>query len=228
MTHWDNVWENRKTISDYSLYYAHFMNDIAQSLQKGATVLEAGCGSGDTLACFTHQKTYGLDLSKKSLALAKKNADHATLGNIFHMPFSNEKFDLVYNSGVLEHFKEPTNLHAAQEMVRVTKKGGTVIIILPNKYCFWYRLYKKLTIALTGSWEFGYEEEYSLRRLKNLTRRAGLHIEKAFGLAVMVPFATNRIEILPITIRKKLIHLDTIFPFKEYYAFGTGVICKKI
>lgn len=225
---WDNVWENRKKISDYSLHYYNFMKNFGNSLPEGAKVLEAGCGSGDTLAAFKKQETYGLDLSKKSLALAKKNAKHTVLGDIFKMPFKDNTFDLVYNSGVLEHFPEPNNLKATKEMARITKKGGYVIIILPNKYCFWYRAVKIATIKITGKWEFGYEEEYSLPRLKNLVQRAGLKIEKTFGLTVLPPFATNRIEILPLSVRKHLIHLDKLFPFREYYAFGTGVICKKV
>ena len=224
---WDDVWEHRKAVSDYSLHYFNFMKNFSKNLKKGAKVLEAGCGSGDTLKCFKDQETYGLDISKKSLELAKKNTDHIVLGNILEMPFKDNEFDLVYNSGVLEHFKEPQNLKGTKEMARVTKKDGHVIIIMPNKYCFWYRAYKILTIKLTGKWEFGYEEEYSINRLKDLARRAGLKIVKTFGLHVLPPLATNRFQILPFNIRKHLIHLDKIFPFKPYYAFGTGVICKK-
>ena len=225
---WDEVWEHRKTVSDYSLSYFHFMKQFVKNLKKGDSVLEAGCGSGDTLAVFKEQETYGLDLSEKSLKLAKENAKHMIKGNIFHIPCKDEQFHLVYNSGVLEHFKEPHNLEAAKEMVRITKKGGYVIIILPNRYCFWYRLYKIATIKLTGKWEFGYEEEYSHTRLKKLAQRAGLQIIQSFGLEVLPPLATNRFELLPQKVRKYFTYLDKIFPFREYYAFGTGVICKKI
>ena len=227
MTHWDEVWDHRNAVSDYSLHYYNFMKNFAKKLKKDAKVLEAGCGSGDTLSSFKDQETYGLDMSKNALQLAKKNCNHTVLGNIMKIPFKDNTFDLVYNSGVLEHFKEPYNLKATKEMARVAKKGGYVIIILPNKYCFWYRLYKMLTIKLTGKWEFGYEEEYSHKRLKDLARRAGLQIIKSFGLEVTPPLATNRFQLLPVKLRKLLIHLDKLFPFKPYYAFGTGVICVK-
>ena len=225
---WDDVWANRNTISDYSIQYARFIEKFAKRLQKGAKVLEAGCGSGDTLALFKDQKSYGLDFSKKSLELAKENADELVLGDIMNIPLPDNMFDLVYNSGVLEHFPEPKNLQATKEMARIAKKGGYVVIILPNKFCVWYRMYKWLTTKVTGTWEFGYEEHYSLARLKKLARRAGLQVEETFGLQVLPPFATNRKELLSVKKRKKLTKIDKLFPKKEWYAFGTGVICKKV
>tara|TARA_Y100000310_G_scaffold345688_1_gene468297 strand:- start:2345 stop:3034 length:690 start_codon:yes stop_codon:yes gene_type:complete len=225
---WDDVWKNRNTISDYSLQYGWFMSNFAKCLPKKGKVLEAGCGSGDTLALFKDQETYGFDLSKKSLELAKKNADKTVLGDIMKMPLKDNTFDLVYNSGVLEHFKEPTNLVAAKEMARITKVGGYVVIVLPNKYCLWYQLYKWFTTKITGTWEFGYEECYSSARLKNLVRRAGLQVVETFGLQVLPPLATNRSEAVSLKIRKKVMKLNKLFPSSALYAYGTGVVCKKV
>ncbi len=225
---WDDVWKNRNTISDYSLQYGWFMSNFSKRLSKGGKVLEAGCGSGDTLALFKEQETYGFDLSKKSLELAKKNANKTVLGNIMKMPLKDNTFDLVYNSGVLEHFKEPTNLTAAKEMARITKVGGYVIIVLPNTYCLWYQLYKWITTKITGTWEFGYEESYSSARLRNLVRRAGLQVVETFGLQVLPPLATNRSEAMSLKFRKKIVKLNKLFPSSAWYAYGTGVVCKKV
>ena len=142
-------------------------------------------------------------------------------------PVQDETFDLVYNSGVLEHFPEEESLQMAQEMARITKKGGYVVIILPNKYCLWFRLYKKIA-QLGGFWEFGYEREYSVPMIKKLARESNLEIKRLFGLQAMVALATNKMEIVPLSLRKHLIGVDKLFPWKQYYGFGVGIICKKI
>lgn len=224
---WDNVWNQRFVISDYSLQYRKFTSQLSKKIKIKSKVLEAGCGTGEGLIAFSKDHdTYGLDISEKALELAKENCKHPVKGDIFKIPFPENTFDLVFNSGVLEHFKEPNNLKAAKEMVRVTKKGGLVVIILPNAYCIWYRIYKKIA-QLLKQYEFGYEEEYSTKRLEKLTKDAGLEIIEKFGLQAFVATATNRFQLLPFYIRKHLVKLDLIFPFKEHYAFGTGVVCRK-
>ena len=224
---WNTVWKNRRVTSDYSLQYYNFINSFSKRLEKNGKVLEAGCGSGDTLKCFKNQKSFGLDLSTKSLELAKGNANNLVLADLFKMPFKDGSFDLVYNSGVLEHFLEEKTIEGVKEMARVTKQGGYVIIIMPNTLCIWFRIYKYLTIKITGKWEFGYEESYSIIRLKRIIKKSKLKVIKKFGLQVLLPLATNRFEILPLKFRKYLIYLDKLFLFREYYAFGIGVICKK-
>ncbi len=225
---WDDVWKQRNVISDYSIQYYRFMQHFSRRLPKRAKVLESGCGSGDSLRCFPEQETYGLDFSQESIKLAKQNVDHAVLGDLFAMPFAANTFDLVYNSGVLEHYKEPKNLAGVKEMARVTKKDGYVIIILPNTLCVWYRIYKWISTQVTGTWMFGYEESYTSARLQHLVKRAGLQIVRPFGLQVLPPVATNRYSLLPLSLRKALAYLDDIFPFRSQYAYGTGVICKKV
>ncbi len=82
---------------------------------EGSTVLEAGCGTGQTLSRFsTRHNTVGLDISQAALNLARSNCKNPVLGSIFEIPFKDNTFDLVYNSGVIEHFKDPDNVAAIQ------------------------------------------------------------------------------------------------------------------
>lgn len=224
---WEKVWTKKLITSDYSLKYLDFMQGIEKSLAQGSLVLEAGCGTGQTLALLSerHEST-GLDISRAALNIARNNCKNPVLGSIFTIPFRDNTFDLVYNSGVIEHFEDPTNIAAIQEMARVTRPSGRVVIIVPNTLCLWYRAGKSVAVIMKN-FEFGYEEDYSPGRLKIAAARAGLVVEKTFGLQALPPLATNDREILPVRLRKIIGLVEKAFPKKQYYAYTVGIIARK-
>jgi len=224
---WEKVWTKNLITSDYSLKYLEFMQDIEKDLAAGSKVIEAGCGTGQTLALLSERhETHGLDISWAALKLTRNSCNNSVLGSIFTIPFKDNSFDLVYNSGVIEHFTDPENVVAIKEMARITKPSGKVIIIVPNTLCLWYKV-GKFVAVMTKNFEFGYEEDYSPRSIENATRRAGLIIEKTFGLQVLPPLATNDREVLPLTLRKRIGLIEQAFPKKQYYAYTVGVIARK-
>ncbi|HPS23938.1 MAG TPA: class I SAM-dependent methyltransferase [Methanoregulaceae archaeon] len=224
---WEKVWTKNLITSDYSQKYLDFIQGIDRSLPEGSTVLEAGCGTGQTLARLSSRhETVGLDISRAALNLARSNCKNPVHGSIFEIPFRDNMFDLVYNSGVIEHFVDPTNVNAIREMARVTKPSGRVIIIVPNTLCLWYKTGKSIAVMMKN-FEFGYEEDYTPERLKNATMRAGLVVEQMFGLQVLPPLATNDREVLPIGLRKKIGSVENLLPFRHYYAYTVGIIARK-
>lgn len=224
---WEKVWRKNLIVSDYSLKYLDFMQGVEQALPKDSIVLEAGCGTGQTLSQFSKRhETVGLDISRAALNLARTNSRNPVLGSIFEIPFKDGTFDLVYNSGVIEHFKDPDNVAALAEMARVTKPFGKIIIIVPNTLCLWYKIGKFIAV-LMKNFEFGYEEDYSPKRLINVARRAGLEIETIFGLQALPPLATNDSEIIGMNLRKKIGLIEKAFPKKQYYAYTVGIIARK-
>ncbi len=224
---WEKVWTKKLITSDYSLKYLDFMREIEKNLPWGSKILEAGCGTGQTLALLSERhETVGLDISPAALALAQHSCRHPVLSSIFNIPFKENSFDLVYNSGVIEHFKDPENVKAIKEMARITKPSGKVIIIVPNTLCLWYMAGKYVAVLLEN-FEFGYEEDYSPIRLEQVINRAGMNVEKIFGLQALPPMATNDREILPLNIREHLGRVERIFPGKHYYAYTVGIIARK-
>jgi SAM-dependent methyltransferase len=59
------------------------------------------------------------------------------------LPFADESFDLIWCSEVIEHLHEPKNV--MDELKRVTKQGGTLILTTPNSYAWLFRF-----VALFG------------------------------------------------------------------------------
>lgn len=225
---WDRIWSKNQITSDYSIRYLDFMRGIEQSLPARSTVCEAGCGTGQTLQIFSpRHRTIGLDISANALCIAKNNCDTPLQGDIFQIPIRSETCDLVYNSGVIEHFPYPANVRALSEMARITRRGGQIIVIVPNTLCLWYKLGKEVAYRF-NRFEFGYEEDYSPGRLKRTFEEVGINVTRCFGLQATPVLATNEREFIPFPIRRKFARIEKFFPFKEYYSYAVGIVgCKE-
>jgi ubiquinone/menaquinone biosynthesis C-methylase UbiE len=106
-----------------------------QNLCKSADrILDVGCGEGTRLQTLLLEngQGFGLDPSRAAIARAKKQypGHHFTVGSGEKLPFKNNNFDLVYSAFAVEHCADPEKF--IQEMVRVTKNGGYVVILAPN------------------------------------------------------------------------------------------------
>ena len=101
-------------------------------------ILDAGCGEGFVVRalrrCLPHTDITGLDLSEEAIQFARENvADaHFMVGDINHMPFCDNYFDVVLCSEVLEHLEDP--VAAIMELLRVSKKS--LIITVPHEPWF--------------------------------------------------------------------------------------------
>ena len=123
----------RKTFSAHGV----FLEKLKSYSKKAQTILECGCGPATIieLICRKNQICYGIDISQSSINLAKerlksKKNIKLSVGNIEKLSFPNNSFDLVYATAVFEHLAHPEK--ALLEMIRVTKKGGILIIMSPN------------------------------------------------------------------------------------------------
>ncbi len=93
--------------------------------------LDVGCGMGDLLMHFPHRKRHGVDISRLYLDIAAERGLMVAQAPIEKVPFPASSFDLVTATDVLEHVLD---LNAAvEEMLRVLKRGGTLIVRTPNE-----------------------------------------------------------------------------------------------
>jgi SAM-dependent methyltransferase len=73
-----------------------------------------------------------LDAEVLRLATARDPGLPAVQGDLFHLPFRDGVFDLVFNSSTLEHL-EPWPV-ALAEMARVTRPGGRLFVGVPYRW----------------------------------------------------------------------------------------------
>ena len=111
--------------------------------RSGMKVLDAGCGTGNfslklaRLGC----AVTGVDLSCEMLAIAIEKARAENLEveflpmDVKALEFVDGAFDAVISMAVLEFIENP--LDAAEEMYRVVKRGGRLVIGTINRLSPW-------------------------------------------------------------------------------------------
>ena len=153
---------------------------------SGARILDAGCTPAVSvlLAAMGADVTL-LDFSPKELAkgrayarlLGVEDKVFCIQSNVFAMPFHKESFDLVWNSGFIEHFDNPRRIVA--EMEGLARPEGAVVVLVPNKWTahsLWIREYLRRT-RRGFYWDYmGHERSYSQSELAGLLESAGLQV----------------------------------------------------
>ncbi len=108
---------------------------------EGERILDAGCGTGvftlDYLAAGAH--VVGLDISEPMLALAVAKASGypfvAVQGDMLALPFEDDHFDKAVSVTALEFIEDARK--AVDELFRVTKPGGLVVVGTLNALSPW-------------------------------------------------------------------------------------------
>jgi ubiquinone/menaquinone biosynthesis C-methylase UbiE len=96
----------------------------------GGLVLDCGCGTGIFAGCFRSEEYTGIDLRPEYAAAASRRCrEHR-----FHvmdarrLGFADHCFDRAFVSGVLHHLDDDSAQAVLQELARVLRTGGTLVI----------------------------------------------------------------------------------------------------
>ena len=103
-------------------------------IEKPSRLLDIGCGTGLSTRLLQQAgyETAGVDLSPLFLAVEKKEFPQTDLAaaDAFQLPFASQTFDAVVAFEFIEHIPDIPRL--LDEILRVLKKNGTIVIHSPN------------------------------------------------------------------------------------------------
>lgn len=160
--------------------------------------LDCGCGAGEYVFALRDEygtDAWGIEYSKAKVAAAqanKRHGAHIRQGDLHDLDEPNSSVDVALLNEVLEHV--PDDYRALQQVHRVLKPGGRVIVFSPNRfYPFethgvrlraidtqipsYVPLIPYVPLAL-GSLAFRYvARNYWPHELRSLVRRAGFTIQ---------------------------------------------------
>lgn len=171
---WENYWKSRHIeksrlidrLGSYQIPVYLFLKDI---MKKNNIKSILSAGSGQDIISLNLQKYFSnklqitiLDISENVLHWNKKLFEKYNLNaklikaDIFRMPFKKNNFDLIFNTGILEHFKKEEQVKIVREILRVLKPSGYFITANPSERGWIYKLGLRAA-KQKGNWLFGKE-----------------------------------------------------------------------
>lgn len=112
---------------------------LAEHVPDGATVLDAGTGTGDAVRLLLERanphRVVGVDISKGMLRAARKRIRDSRVTwaqeDVTQLPYPDRSFDVVVSSWTLETLAEPAR--AVREFLRVIKDDGFVVYAFSSR-----------------------------------------------------------------------------------------------
>jgi 2-polyprenyl-3-methyl-5-hydroxy-6-metoxy-1,4-benzoquinol methylase len=125
------------------------MREIVEPL-GAESVLDAGCGEGETLARLGDvlgERVAAIDILDECVAYTKQRLPHvdASKASVYELPFDDRSFDLVVCLEVMEHLDRPAE--ALRELSRVSR--GDLVVSVP------YEPYFRLGSLMRGKYVRG-------------------------------------------------------------------------
>ena len=189
-------------------------------------LLDGGCSYGYGTRFYRKKgnNVYGIDVNHKHIEIAKKRYPDIRFNccMLENTEFEYEYFDAIIINDVLEHTQD--KIQSLNEMFRILKPSGTIIISTPHKglfafldpytYGYYIRkflpwlykgLYKLIRLIKDGKFPKDYNPEhrdkhfhYSLKNYKQMLDKSGFsgkyEIEKVFRSGLFIEVFTMNLE----------------------------------
>ena len=147
---------------------------------EGSRILDIATGTGKQAFAFAKRgyDVSGIDLSEAMLKVAKKKNRYPNVkfevGDAANLPFENASFDVACISFALHDMLLTIREKTLKEMVRVTRAGGTIVIIdysLPEN-----KIGRSLIYRLVKLYEGKFYVEFIHSDLRGLLSKSGIKV----------------------------------------------------
>jgi SAM-dependent methyltransferase len=135
---------------------------------------------------------YGTELDGDAIQFVKSYLNNANLfeGELISAKYEDNYFDTINLCHVIEHVLNPVQY--INELYRITKKGGVLILATPNIASFSYKLYRvfnflsfKVPLIVDG---LEHTYIFNNKNLRSLAESAGYKVNKYYSEAVSDSF----------------------------------------
>jgi len=163
------------------------MLKLIRRFRKGGRLLDVGCAYGFLVdEASRYFESYGIDVSsfavRKSKEYCRGSVSRASAG---HLPFRDESFDAVTLVDTLEHV--PDFNSCLKDVVRALKKGGVLLLQLPNPLVWTH------VCARFGLDDETHVNNFRLEQWQRVLLENGVKVEKCFGF---ISFSFKKVKFL--------------------------------
>jgi len=117
--------------------FAQLLTDLA--VPRDAAILDVGTSTGTNLRLLKglgYSNVTGVDRSPQAIEFCSaKGLGPVELGDVCNLPFADGSFDVVFATDIIEHVDN--DMSALQELSRVLKPNGRVLITVPAFQVLW-------------------------------------------------------------------------------------------
>ncbi|HXU37972.1 MAG TPA: class I SAM-dependent methyltransferase [Blastocatellia bacterium] len=144
-----------------------FVREIVKGFDH-PKLLDVGCGTGINFSVLSKcGETFSSDASEEALKFSKSRGTTGLVrSDLESLPFVPSTFDVVTALDVLEHVDN--DLAAMDELLRVTRKGGVLVITVPAYGFLWSEHDEALH----------HRRRYAASELRNKLTNAGFEVER--------------------------------------------------
>lgn len=144
------------------------VSDMLGNASHGQRALDAGCGVGGYIDILL-QKDYpiiGIDIAPNMLKVCQSKYPGVELAlvELEQIPFKEQSFDVILCIDTLQYFSRKSRRLAVENLIKLLKPGGTIILDVKNKYCPFF-LFKRFRDYLA--------EFYSIASITNILKEGG-------------------------------------------------------
>jgi len=143
------------------------IEDISREYNR-PTILDVGCGTGINFSVLSkYGDTFSSDASEEALSFSKsRGIDGLVRSQVESLPFVSSTFNIVTALDVLEHIDD--DLKALDELLRISKDGGVLVITVPAYGFLWSEHDEALH----------HRRRYAASELRNKLTNAGFEVER--------------------------------------------------
>lgn len=207
----------------YPVYTAkmEYLTDFLKDIPKSAKILDAGCGEGVLVEKYRKMgyDIRGLDLNYSSECVIK--------GDLLKTPFEEGEFDVILCLDVIEHLNFEDQGPALHEIHRILKKGGVVLLAIPNLAHFASRLSFLCTgnLIRTSTIE-RHRGDRPIKEYLKLISEEDFKITKRKGIFPTLPITSALTYLYPGKVMVFHRVLNRILPYPNW-CFLNVITCKK-
>lgn len=152
---------------------------------NGGRVLDIGSADGTFTRILIEKtkagKVIGIDVLPDSVSYAKRRFAHSKVvsfrvADAHDLPFLDKSFDAVFCLETMEHVEDPKKV--AREIYRVLKRGGYVVVLVPNENLLFKTLWPIWLLGPGKIWRGTHIQDLSAQEISEILRNSGFIIKE--------------------------------------------------